>query len=129
MAQAVSCLDIVAERKPSTSPSRLSAAMDFNFAELGLAELSKGSAVTSKPPAGYSAARSATRFNEDMLSIAQRNGVADYAAPGGAGGGGGMGGGGEGPALPFRIKKVNLRPTPLGMEPVFSCARMKNPDE
>merc|ERR1719198_1850544 len=105
--------------------------MDFNFAELGLGEATQGSTAASKPPVGYSAARSATRFNEDMLSMAQRHAaVADYAGPGGAGAGGaGMGGGGEGPALPFRIKKVNLRPTPLGMEPVFSCARMKSPDE
>merc|ERR1719473_1747471 len=104
--------------------------MDINFDEIGLGDSTRGSTATSKPPAGYSAARSAARFNEDMLAMAARQGVADHAGPGGAGAGGaGMGGGGEGPALPFRIKKVNLRPTPLGMEPVFSCARMKQPDE
>ena len=89
--------------------------MDFDFGTLGLGDATMASTASSKPPAGYSAARSATRFNDDMVAMAARQGVADYAGPGGAGAGGaGVGGGGEGPALPFRIKKVNLRPTPLG---------------
>jgi len=50
-----------------------------------------------------------------MASIAQRQAaVADFAGPGGAGAGGaGVGGGGEGPALPFRIKKVHPKPQTL----------------
>merc|ERR1712146_521238 len=104
--------------------------MDLNFDELGLGDVAaRTSMASSKPPIGYSAARSATRFNQDLFAIAQRQGVVDNAGAGGAGAGGGVGGGGEGPSLPFRIKKVNLRPTPLGMEPVFSCARMRGPDD
>eukprot|EP00427_Karlodinium_veneficum_P042280 CAMPEP_0169265758 /NCGR_PEP_ID=MMETSP1016-20121227/45961_1 /TAXON_ID=342587 /ORGANISM="Karlodinium micrum, Strain CCMP2283" /LENGTH=105 /DNA_ID=CAMNT_0009349471 /DNA_START=40 /DNA_END=357 /DNA_ORIENTATION=+ len=104
--------------------------MDFNFEDLGLSNAGTSNlSVSSKPPAGFSAARSASRFTENMMSMAQRQGIADYAGAGGAGVGGGVGGGGEGPSLPFRIKKVNLRPTPLGMEPVFSCARMRGADE
>merc|ERR1711974_255638 len=100
--------------------------MDLDLSELGLEDQNRASTASSKPPVGYSAARSATRFNEDMLSMVQRQGGADHAGPGGAGAGAGVGGGSEGPALPFRVKKINLRPTPLGMEPVFSCAKMKD---
>mmetsp|Transcript_102050 Transcript_102050/g.177014 ORF Transcript_102050/g.177014 Transcript_102050/m.177014 type:complete len:106 (-) Transcript_102050:80-397(-) len=104
--------------------------MDFNIDSIDVGDAR--SSVTQKPPTGFSAAKSASKFNQDMMSMSQSHrAVADFAAPGGGQGGGvgaGVGGGGEGPALPFRIKHVNLRPTPLGMDPVFSIAKMQGKD-
>mmetsp|Transcript_33800 Transcript_33800/g.59608 ORF Transcript_33800/g.59608 Transcript_33800/m.59608 type:complete len:100 (-) Transcript_33800:107-406(-) len=98
--------------------------MDFDLNSIDTGDAPQ--TVSQKPPVGFSAAKSASKFNQDHHS------VADYAGPGGAAAGGGMGGGvgggGEGPALPFRIKHVNLRPTPLGMDPVFSIAKMQGKD-
>mmetsp|Transcript_62112 Transcript_62112/g.108706 ORF Transcript_62112/g.108706 Transcript_62112/m.108706 type:complete len:108 (+) Transcript_62112:68-391(+) len=106
--------------------------MDFDLDLIDTGDAPKGLAASKKPPVGFSAAKSTSKFNDGMISMAEKHReMADYAAPGGGAGGGvggGVGGGGEGPALPFRIKHVNLRPTPLGMDPVFSIAKMQGKD-
>mmetsp|Transcript_129371 Transcript_129371/g.242052 ORF Transcript_129371/g.242052 Transcript_129371/m.242052 type:complete len:110 (-) Transcript_129371:91-420(-) len=109
----------------------MSGMMDFDLNSIDTGDAPQ--TVSQKPPVGFSAAKSASKFNQDLFSMGQNHrNVADYAGPGGAAAGGGMGGGagggGEGPALPFRIKHVNLRPTPLGMDPVFSIAKMQGKD-
>mmetsp|Transcript_57805 Transcript_57805/g.179337 ORF Transcript_57805/g.179337 Transcript_57805/m.179337 type:complete len:99 (+) Transcript_57805:82-378(+) len=78
-------------------------------AKASLADPSRGPAR--KPPAGWGAARSKSRF-EDEAHVAERAGPQ---------GGGGMAGGG--PSLPFRIREVQMVPKAIGTAPIFSIAK------
>mmetsp|Transcript_122912 Transcript_122912/g.191956 ORF Transcript_122912/g.191956 Transcript_122912/m.191956 type:complete len:104 (+) Transcript_122912:45-356(+) len=89
--------------------------------------------VTGKAPMGFSAAKSASLYNENVTamshSVESRHAqTADHAGFGGGGGGagvgGGVGGGSDGPALPFRVKKVNLFPRQIANDSVFSDAHL-----
>mmetsp|Transcript_141461 Transcript_141461/g.257099 ORF Transcript_141461/g.257099 Transcript_141461/m.257099 type:complete len:113 (-) Transcript_141461:76-414(-) len=99
----------------------------------------KSSAGTGKPPAGFSAHKSSSDFVEDAASLAAQNGrtVADYAGAGGAGAGAGVGagvgggiGGAEqtGPALPFRVKRVQVWPTAPRRDTCFTKQTMSIAD-
>lgn len=100
----------------------------FDFATLELDEVNQLAESfdrtdwkTAKPPTGWSATKSQKRHEEDRRFLAERasfNGAGSPVKEEST----------QGPALPFRIKQVNVCPQSIGVREMYSVSVITGPD-